>query len=138
MGYINYASLKKLPIVFICENNNYSTFSPQYKRQSGESIADKAKAFGVESKTIFGNDACLVYSLLNKAIKKARSGKGPFLLETLTYRYSGQVGPISDEFEGYRSKKEISFWKKNDPLKLLEIELIKKIFLIKIKLKKSK
>ena len=53
-----------------------------------------------------------MYSLLNKAIKKARSGKGPFLLETLTYRYSGHVGPISDEFEGYRSKKEISFWKK--------------------------
>ena len=133
---LNYASLKKLPIVFICENNNYSTFSPQYKRQSGESIADKAKAFGVESKTIFGNDVCLVYSLLNKAIKKARSGKGPFLLETLTYRYSGHVGPISDEFEGYRSKKEISFWKKNDPLKLLEIELIKKNFLNKNQIKK--
>mgnify|MGYP003330207743 CR=1 FL=1 len=57
--------------------------------------------------TIFNN------KFLNQEIKKVRSGKGPFLLETFTYRYSGHVGPISDEFVGYRSKKEIAFWKKN-------------------------
>jgi len=126
---LNYASLKNLPIIFICENNNYSTFSPQIKRQSGRSIAERAKAFGIKSETIFGNDACLVYRHLNKAISKARIGKGPFLLEALTYRYSGHVGPLSDEFTGYRSKKEISFWKLNDPIKLLEEFLFKKKYL---------
>jgi len=123
---LNYASLKNLPIIFVCENNNYSTFSPQAKRQSGKSIAERALGFGVRSKSVFGNDVCLVYNELKKAVSNARNGKGPFLLETFTYRYSGHVGPISDEFVGYRSKKEISFWKKNCPIALLEEALIKK------------
>jgi len=128
---LNYSSLKKLPILFVCENNNYSTFSPQSKRQSGRAIAEKAKAFGVESKSIFGNDVCLVYREMEKAISNARKGKGPFLLETFTYRYSGHVGPLSDEFVGYRSKKEIAFWKKNCPVQLFEEILIKKKYLNK-------
>jgi len=128
---LNYASLKKLPIIFVCENNNYSTFSPQSKRLGGTSIAERAKSFGVKSKSIFGNDVCLVYRELLKAILNARKGKGPFLLETITYRYSGHVGPLSDEFVGYRSKKEISFWKKNCPITLFEEILLKKKYLIK-------
>jgi len=140
---LNYASLKKLPIVFVCENNNYSTFSPQSKRQSGKGIAERAQAFGVKSESIFGNDACLTFRTLNKAIKSARSGKGPFLLEAFTYRHSGHVGPITDEFTGYRSNKEISFWKKNCPILLLEQVLIRKKYLdtnliIKIKKKINK
>jgi|TARA_Y100000031_G_scaffold132614_1_gene153861 pyruvate dehydrogenase E1 component alpha subunit len=135
---LNYASLKKLPIIFVCENNNYSTFSPQSKRQGGKSIAERAKLFGVKSKTIFGNDICLVYRELHKAVLNARNGKGPFLLETLTYRYSGHVGPLSDEFVGYRSKKEISFWKKNCPIALFEEVLIKKKYLNKNDIKNIK
>ena len=135
---LNYAGLKKLPIIFVCENNNYSTFSPQSKRQGGKSIAERAKLFGVKSKTIFGNDVCLVYRELHKAVLNARKGKGPFLLETLTYRYSGHVGPLSDEFVGYRSKKEISFWKKNCPIVLFEEVLIKKKYLNKNDIKNIK
>jgi len=135
---LNYASLKKLPIVFVCENNNYSTFSPQSKRQSGKGIAERSKAFGVKSKSIFGNDICLVYRELQKAILNARKGKGPFLLETFTYRYSGHVGPLTDEFVGYRSKKEISFWKKNCPITLFEEILIKKKYLNKNNIKNIK
>ena len=133
---VNYAALKKLPIIFVCENNNYSVFSHQSKRQGGKSISEKAKAFGVNSKTVFGNDVCLVYRELKNAINKARKNKGPFLLETLTYRYNGHVGPLSDDLVGYRSEKEISFWKKNCPVKLLEESLIKKRFLNKTEIKK--
>ena len=135
---LNYASLKKLPIIFVCENNNYSTFSPQSKRQSGKGIAERAKVFGVNSEAIFGNDACLVYRKLKSAISMARLGKGPFLLETFTYRYSGHVGPLTDEFVGYRSKKEILFWKNNCPIKLLEEILIKKKYLSKDEIKTIK
>jgi pyruvate dehydrogenase E1 component alpha subunit len=135
---LNYASLKKLPIIFVCENNNYSTFSPQSKRVGGASIAERAKLFGVKSKSIFGNDVCLVYRELHKAILNARKGKGPFLLETFTYRYSGHVGPLSDEFVGYRSKKEISFWKKNCPIVLFEEILLKKKYLVKNDIKNIK
>ena len=67
---VNYASLNDLPAIFICENNNYSVFSPQSKRQSGEAIAKKVSSFGIESKAIFGNDVCLIYKELKKAFKK--------------------------------------------------------------------
>ena len=128
---LNYAGLKKLPIIFICENNNYSTFSPMSKRQSGKGIAERAKTFGVESKSIFGNDVCLVDRELRKAISNARNGKGPFLLETFTYRISSHVGTLDDERVDYRSEKEISFWKKNCPIILLEELLLKKKYINK-------
>jgi pyruvate dehydrogenase E1 component alpha subunit len=135
---LNYAALKRLPIIFVCENNNYSVFSPQSKRQSGKSISEKAKVFGVKSKAIFGNDVCLVYRELKNAITNIRKKKGPFLLETFTFRYSGHVGPLSDDLVGYRSNKEISFWKKNCPIILLEEVLIKKRYLNKKEILKIK
>ena len=135
---LNYASLKKLPIIFVCENNNYSTFSPQKNRQSGLSISQKAKSFGVDSKSIFGNDISLVYKNLKDQVLKTRSGGGPFLLETFTYRYSGHVGPLSDEFKGYRTQKELRFWKDNCAIKLLEISLKKSNIINNVKIKKIK
>lgn len=135
---LNYASLKKLPIIFVCENNNYSTFSPQIDRQSGDSISKRARTFGVKSKAIFGNDASLVYRELEKIIQETRKGNGPFLLETFTYRHSGHVGPLSDEFVGYRSKKEIAFWKANCPVRLFENHLLEKKYINKNFIKKIK
>ena len=123
---LNYASLKKLPIIFVCENNNYATYSPQHERQSGTSIAKKAKAFGVDSSLVFGNDIAEVFTTLKKAMLNVRKNKGPFLLEAITYRYSGHVGPFSDDYQDYRSKNEIDFWKKIDPIKILKKELYKK------------
>ncbi|MFL2875808.1 MAG: thiamine pyrophosphate-dependent dehydrogenase E1 component subunit alpha [Candidatus Pelagibacter sp.] len=135
---LNYAGLKKLPIIFICENNNYSTFSPQKNRQSGLSISEKAKSFGVNSKAVFGNDVAKVYKILKDQIINTREGKGPFLLETFTYRYSGHVGPLSDEFKGYRPQKELNFWKNNCPIKLLETYLKKNNLINNKKVKKIK
>ena len=133
---INYASLNNLPSIFICENNNYSVFSPQSKRQSGDSIAKKVKSFGINSKSIFGNDVCMIYKELKKAFKITRKTNKHFLLETFTFRYDGHVGPLSDDLNGYRSKKEIKFWKENCPIKLLETKLLKKK-IIDYKYKKS-
>ena len=70
-----------------------------------------------------------VFSELKKVVSMTRKGKGPFLLETFTYRYSGHVGPLSDDFQGYRTKKEINFWKKNDPIKIFQEALYKKKYL---------
>ncbi len=126
---LNYASLKKLPIIFICENNNYATYSPQHERQSGYSIAKKAKAFGVNSSSVFGNDIAEVFTTLKNAISNVRKKKGPYLLEAFTYRYSGHVGPFSDDYQDYRTKNEIDFWKKIDPIKILKNELYKKKYI---------
>jgi TPP-dependent pyruvate/acetoin dehydrogenase alpha subunit len=117
---VNYAAVAKLPIIFICENNNYSVFSPQLKRQALDNISERVAAFGMRSTAIFGNDAMTVYRMLGKEIASARAGGGPAFIEAYTYRWSGHYGPESDDLVGYREASELEAWKKNSPISLLE------------------
>lgn len=117
---VNYAGLRKLPVVFVCENNNYSVFSPQHKRQTGAGISERVATFGVNSIALFGNDVVKVHAALARAIADARSGKGPWFIEAYTYRWSGHYGPESDDLVGYRSPEEVAAWKANCPIDLLE------------------
>jgi len=117
---VNYAGLRKLPVVFICENNNYSVFSPQSKRQAGAGISERVATFGVNSVALFGNDVVKVHAALARAIADARSGNGPWFIEAYTYRWSGHYGPESDDLVGYRSPQEVAAWKANCPIELLE------------------
>lgn len=117
---VNYAALARLPVVFVCENNNYSVFSPQLKRQPFDNIAARVEAFGMARTAIFGNDAPLVYCTLREAIARARSGEGPTFIEAYTYRWSGHYGPASDDLVGYRAPGELEAWKVNCPIALLE------------------
>jgi pyruvate dehydrogenase E1 component alpha subunit len=116
---VNYAALAKLPVVFVCENNNYSVFSPQLKRTLIDNISERVAAFGVPSTPIFGNDALLVHKTLKDAVERARAGKGPSFVEAYTYRWSGHYGPASDDLVGYRSAEELAAWKRNCPIELL-------------------
>lgn len=120
----NYAALHKLPVVFICENNGYATYSPQMKRQALDNISEKVSAFGVKVKTIFGNDVIKVYSAIDEAITYARSGNGPYFIEAYTYRFNPHVGPEDDDYLGYRSSDELKLWKDNCPISLLEEQMI--------------
>ncbi len=117
---VNYAALAKLPMVFVCENNNYSVFSPQLKRSPFDNISARVSAFGVPCNAIFGNDALLVHRTLRQAIERARSGGGPTFVEAYTYRWSGHYGPASDDLVGYRPLQDLEAWKKNCPIELLE------------------
>jgi TPP-dependent pyruvate/acetoin dehydrogenase alpha subunit len=117
---VNYAALAKLPLVLVCENNNYSVFSPQLKRQSLDNISERVRTFGITSAAIFGNDAMLVHRTLRDAIARARGGKGPTFVEAYTYRWSGHYGPESDDLVGYRAPEELEAWKRNCPIKLIE------------------
>lgn len=117
---INYAALAKLPLILVCENNNYSVFSPQLKRQSQDNISERVRTFGVVSTAIFGNDAMLVHGTLRDAIARARAGDGPTFVEAYTYRWSGHYGPASDDLVGYRAPEELDAWKRNCPIRLLE------------------
>ncbi len=117
---LSYASLMKLPLVFVCENNGYSTFSPQKKRSPTSNIAERVAALGIKTKTLFGNDVLQVYSDLKEAIAHARAGKGPVFLETFTYRWNGHVGPENDDVNLYRPAEELAYWKSLCPIALLE------------------
>lgn len=117
---VNYAALAKLPLVLVCENNNYSVFSPQLKRQPLDNISERVRTFGMASAAIFGNDAMLVHRTLRDAILRARAGQGPTFVEAYTYRWSGHYGPASDDLVGYRTPEELEAWKRNCPIELLE------------------
>ena len=129
---LNFAALKKLPIVFACENNFYSTHLPVAEHRPDRKISDIGKSFGIKSFRVDGNDVLQVYEAARKAVHLCREGSGPVLMELLTYRLRGHVGP-SDNIQGnhtdIRPKEEIEKWKKRDPIKRFKAYLIKnKIF----------
>ncbi len=118
---INFACLKKLPTLYVCENNFYSVYSPLSVRQpEGRSITKLAKAIGAKAKHGDGNDALQTYRLIKKSVEICRSGKGPVFLELDTYRTLEHCGPNPDDDLNYRSEKEINTWRNKDPIKRLE------------------
>lgn len=115
---LNFAALKKLPVLFICENNFYSVYSPLHVRQPPErDRAGIARAHGLFTKTGYGNDVEEVYDLAREAITSIRSGQGPAFLEFTTYRHREHCGPNFDNHIGYRTEEEFLFWEKQCPLK---------------------
>lgn len=118
---LNFASLKKLPIVFVCENNLYSVYSPLKVRQpANRSNIKIANGHGIEGYLGDGNNAEEVYSLATTAIEKARNGEGPTFLEFATYRWREHCGPNYDNNLGYRTESEFENWKMQDPIRQLE------------------
>lgn len=122
---INFAVLKKLPVVFICENNLYSVYSPLSVRQpEGREPFELARAYGLESCQGDGNDVGQVFELVEKAVAKARAGAGPSFLEFKTYRWREHCGPNYDNDLGYRTENEFLEWKESDPITRLGHSLI--------------
>lgn len=114
---LNFAALKKLPVVFLCENNLYSVYSPMHVRQpDGRRIADLARAYGMESHIADGNDIEGVFELSKSAVDGARRGDGPVFLEFSTYRWREHCGPNFDNHIGYRTEQEFEEWLKRDPV----------------------
>jgi pyruvate dehydrogenase E1 component alpha subunit len=116
---MNYAGKQKLPILFVCENNRYATFSDQLKRQAQDNIAERVRPFGVRATKIFGNDTVLAWRTLGTEIERLRQGDGPALVEAYTYRWNSHVGPEDDSANAYRQPGEMEFWKANCPIALL-------------------
>jgi pyruvate dehydrogenase E1 component alpha subunit len=117
---LNFASLRKLPVLFVCENNGYSTESPISVRQpAGTELCDRVRAFKIRAGKIDGNDVFVVHAATLKAVADCRNGAGPVFLECLTYRWREHVGPYFDYELGrtYRTKQEIDRWIANCPIK---------------------
>ncbi len=111
---LNLTSLWKLPVVYVCENNLYAETTPQADHQPIRDIADRAKSYNMPGVIADGNDVLAVYEGANRAVERARAGRGPTLIECKTYRYRGHW---EGDPEVYRTKEEVKEWKKRDPLK---------------------
>jgi pyruvate dehydrogenase E1 component alpha subunit len=123
---LNFAALKKLPVVFVCENNLYSVYSPLSVRQpEGREIYRLAEGYGVKSYHGDGNDVIEVYKLAGQAINSARESKGPAFLEFKTYRWREHCGANYDNDLGYRSESEFQEWRQRCPVEKLEGQLLK-------------
>ena len=122
---LNFASLKKLPVVFVCENNLYSTHMPISACLADTRIYKKAEAFDMPGIRINGNNVITVFQKARKAIEDARRGQGPTLIECMTYRWRGHVGPNIDVGKDLRSQQELNYWVKRGPIKALEKTLSK-------------
>lgn len=118
---LNMASVFKAPVVFFCQNNGYAISVPYSRQTASETIAQKAVAYGMDNVRIDGNDVFAVYLTTKKALEAARSGKGPTLIEALTYRYGPHT--TADDAARYRSAEESEAWKSRDPILRLEAYL---------------
>jgi len=116
MEALNVSALWKLPLVLVCENNGFSEFSPTATVTVG-AIADRAKPFGVPSAAVDGNDVIAVWQAARAAVRRARAGEGPSLLECCTYRLRGHVESEASFLQGsYRSDAEVADWATRDPI----------------------
>jgi TPP-dependent pyruvate/acetoin dehydrogenase alpha subunit len=121
---LNFASLKKLPVIFVCENNLYCTHLSVADTLADTNIYKKAEAFAMPGIRIDGNDITEVYETAKKAVENARQRRGPALIEAMTYRWRGHVGPYDDLDKGLRSKEELDCWMERCPIRMLEKHLL--------------
>jgi pyruvate dehydrogenase E1 component alpha subunit len=121
---LNLAALKRLPVVFICENNFYSTHMPISAVHADPEIHKKAAVFQMSGTRIDGNNVVEVFQAAQGAVEKARTGGGPTLLECVTYRWRGHVGANWDLDKPIRPREEVMWWVKNCPLKRFERVLL--------------
>jgi TPP-dependent pyruvate/acetoin dehydrogenase alpha subunit len=120
----NFAVVRKLPVLFLCENNFFSVYSPLSVRQpTDRQIWKLAEAYGMRSQFGDGNDAWQSYRLVDEAVSYVREGNGPAFLELETYRWREHCGPNFDNDLGYRTEAEYLKWKERDPMPRLEKEL---------------
>ena len=116
---LNLASIWKLPVLFVCENNQYATEVPFSYSSSNPSVGGRGATYGMTGLELDGNDVLSIYGAAGEAVERARSGGGPTLLECKTYRTRAHAEGMGDF--GYRTKEDVESWKKNrDPIVLLK------------------
>jgi pyruvate dehydrogenase E1 component alpha subunit len=120
---LNLASVQKLPVVYICNNNQYAYSTPVSAQMAVKHVADRAAAYAMPGETIDGNDVLAVYESVGKAIARARVGEGPSLIECLTFRMTGHS---AHDDAGYVPKELFKEWEAKDPIRRYEQLLIRK------------
>jgi pyruvate dehydrogenase E1 component alpha subunit len=110
---LNFAGVQRLPVLFICENNQYAYSVPVEKSMAIDDVADRAESYGFDGVAINGNDVLAVYQATQGALRRAREGDGPTLIECKTYRWHGHS---EHDKAFYRTKEELAMWKSRDPI----------------------
>ena len=110
---LNFAGVHQLPVLFICENNQYAYSVPVEKSMAIDDVADRAESYGFDGVAINGNDVLAVYQTTQGALARARAGDGPTLIECKTYRWHGHS---EHDKAFYRSDEELAMWKSRDPI----------------------
>ncbi len=113
---LNFASLHNLPILFVCENNGFAIHSPLSNRWAKEALCERVSTYSISTHEISDGDVFAIRQTAKAALNAIRSGEGPQFMECKTYRWREHVGPGEDYDEDYRSRDELTFWQKNDPL----------------------
>jgi len=118
---LNMAAIWKLPVVYVCENNQYAMSFSVKRAFAIERISDRAAAYGMPGTTVDGNDLMAVLGAVSEAVKRARAGEGPSLVENVTYRWRGHS---KSDANRYRTQEEIEAWKEKCPIKRFRAQLI--------------
>ena len=121
---MNLAASRRLPVLFVCENNFYSSHLHLLERRAKDNIVQSGEAHGMPGIQVDGNDVLAVYRVATAAVQRARAGEGPSLLECRTYRWHGHVGPALDLDVGVRRRDDLAEWRRKDPLQRLEARLL--------------
>ncbi len=120
---LNLAAIWELPVVFVCENNQYAMSMAAEKAFATKNVADRACAYNMPGVVVDGNDVLAIHNAVAEAVDRARSGKGPTLVECKTYRWRGHS---KSDAERYRTREEVQRWKEKDPIARLKAYLIEK------------
>src|SRR5262249_38348886 len=120
---INMASVFKVPVVFICNNNQYAYSTPLERQMAVENVADRAEAYGLPGEIVDGNDILSVWDSANRAIERARAGHGPTLIECKTFRMTGHS---AHDDAGYVPPELFAAWEERDPINRFERFLTKR------------
>jgi len=120
---LNFAALKKLPILFVCENNDLAIHTKQVQRQALPNIAGRAESLGVPSTKIDHCDTATIYHTVANIVQDIRNGQGPHFLEIVTSRWLEHVGPNEDFALGYRTADEVEPWRQQDEVEKLGSQL---------------
>ncbi len=114
---LNFAALKSLPVIFVCENNRYAIHAAQSARQSADNLVERIAAYGIPAVRVEDNDVLETHRCVGEVAQEIRDGRsGPAFFECMTYRWKEHVGPGDDFALGYRTKDEAEPWMKNDQL----------------------
>lgn len=123
---VNFAAVHKVPVVFICENNQYSVYTNLELRQpKNRSISGLAQSIGIKSENVDSTDPIHLYERISELVQDCRNGFGPVFIEIPTYRWVEHCGPFDDDDLGYRPKGELAKFKLKDPVSILEKQLRK-------------